>query len=282
MSERVWTIHTAIEFIEDHLQEDITVADIATAAGYSLYHFVRTFNQIVQHTPYDYLMRRRLSEAASDLILSDHRIIDISIKYQFNNHETFTRAFKRMFDIQPSQFREGGMIPNRNLMPALTHEYLTLINRGDFWYPVIIQRETTCLAGLMTQERENLFRLWKSLGQVVEGSSFPETPQFYGVSHQPEFPDGLSFYLAGIEISSPENVKPPLVTQTLPKGTYVHVIFKGNPGQLSLTLGYIYHTWLPKSEYRIAHPIEVEYYGSTPKNEFDSDLNIYIPIETFA
>ena len=58
----------AIEFIENNLKREITVADIADAVCYSLYHFCRTFNGAVHHTPYDYLMRRRLSDAARALV----------------------------------------------------------------------------------------------------------------------------------------------------------------------------------------------------------------------
>ena len=71
MCDQVAPIFQAIEFIESHLQEDITVAQIADAAGYSLFHFMRKFNQMVHHTPYDYLIRRRLTEAAKALIHSD-------------------------------------------------------------------------------------------------------------------------------------------------------------------------------------------------------------------
>ena len=49
MNERLQAIDAAIQFVENRLRDPITVADIAAAAGYSLYHFIRTFNQIVQH-----------------------------------------------------------------------------------------------------------------------------------------------------------------------------------------------------------------------------------------
>jgi AraC-like DNA-binding protein len=54
----------AIDFIEAHLRADVTVGDVAAAVSYSVYHFCRTFNQVTHYTPYDYLMRRRLAEAA--------------------------------------------------------------------------------------------------------------------------------------------------------------------------------------------------------------------------
>ena len=68
----VETIFEAIEFIEANLKEAIAVADIADAVGYSLYHFCRVFNRAIKHSPYDYLMRRRLSESAQELIETDN------------------------------------------------------------------------------------------------------------------------------------------------------------------------------------------------------------------
>jgi AraC family transcriptional regulator len=58
------TMIEALDDIEQHLTAEIQVADIAAAVSYSLYHFCRIFGQVVHHNPYDYLMRRRLSEAA--------------------------------------------------------------------------------------------------------------------------------------------------------------------------------------------------------------------------
>jgi AraC family transcriptional regulator len=78
---------TAVTFIEDCLQENIKVADMADAVNFSLFHFCRTFNKIVHHTPYDYLIRRRLSESARLLLETDQRITDIAFTFQFNSPE---------------------------------------------------------------------------------------------------------------------------------------------------------------------------------------------------
>ena len=89
----VATMIQAVEFIEAHLREDIAVADISDRVSYSLYHFCRMFNRIVHHTPYDYLMRRRLSESARELVETDKKIIEIAFDYRFNSPETYSCAF---------------------------------------------------------------------------------------------------------------------------------------------------------------------------------------------
>jgi len=135
MNTKISAIRGALDFIERHLGEEITVGDIADSAGYSLYHFIRTFNQVVKHSPYDFLMRRRLTEAARELLASERKILDIALDNGFNNHETFSRAFKRMFQIQPNQWRGLQVHLDQVYLPALTDIYLAHINQPDFVSP---------------------------------------------------------------------------------------------------------------------------------------------------
>jgi len=55
------------------------------------------------NTPYNYLVRRRLSQAALEMLDRDCTILELALAYQFNHPETFSRAFKRMFEMAPSQ-----------------------------------------------------------------------------------------------------------------------------------------------------------------------------------
>ena len=112
-------ILAALTHIEAHLCDKLTIQDLADVSGYSLFHFTRLFNQFVGLTPYDYLIRRRLSDASEALLMSDKRIIDIAQDYQFGSHETFTRAFNRLFVMPPSQWREQGAINKNLLLPPL-------------------------------------------------------------------------------------------------------------------------------------------------------------------
>jgi AraC family transcriptional regulator len=280
MSEQLQAIRTALQYIEDHLHDEIAVADIAAATGYSLYHFIRTFNQAVHHTPYDYLMRRRLSEAARALLDSNDRIIDIALDFQFNNHETFSRAFKRMFDTQPTQWREVGRIPRRSLIPALTMAHLKHISKESFLQPVLVDRDETHLIGLMIQGRENIPHLWASLRQALEGIPLKaEMCSYFGVTLHPQIRVGNPFFMGAVEVASLENIPPTLISQTLPAGSYIRFIYSGSEESLHLTLDYFYHTWLPKSDYRVAHPLEIECFGSDVSTEVMADLAIYIPVE---
>ena len=283
----ILSICNAIEFVEEHLKEEITITDIADAVFYSLYHFCRMFNSIVHHTPYDYLMRRRLSESARELIGTDKKIIEIAFDYQFNSPEVFARAFKRMFGMQPNQWRKRGKIPKKTLMPQLTCQHIRYRNTHDALKPVIVEKETVFIAGLMTLVRDDLsvtIRLWKFLEQETLGSGEDISfRRYYSLRSYPElWEENEFFYLVGVAISSPEDVQHPLfVLKHLPAGQYVRVLHDGCDDERSLTLDYLYHTWLPKSGKRFAFPMEIDCWSQDVTKDMltDSVREIFLPIE---
>jgi AraC family transcriptional regulator len=276
----------AVKFIEDNLKEDIAVADIAAAVSYSLYHFCRMFNRVIHHTPYDYLIRRRLSESARELVETDKKIIEIAFDYQFNSPETYSRAFKRMFGVQPYQWRKQGSIDRRSLMSKLTLEHIEHINKGDYLKPVLEEKDASQVAGLMTlvkDDQEVIPQLWDTLAQELKGTKDAgKTRYYYGIAFYPKgWQERGYLYMAAVEVKSLDIMGSALVVKTMPPSTYAKFIHKGPYKDLGLTLDYIYQTWLPKSGKRLANSFEIECYGRDfrcPDNE-ECEREIYIPIE---
>jgi AraC family transcriptional regulator len=279
-------IARALDFIEDNLKEPIGVADMADAVGYSLYHFSRTFNQATHHTPYDYLMRRRLSEAARVLLQTDERIIDVALDYQFNNPETFSRAFKRMFETQPSQSRRDGCLDSRWLMPRLTLAHLEQIAKGPYLRPVLEERDAFQVVGLTTLvkgDRSVIADLWDLLHQELANCAGPGVAgDCYGLAWYPEgWEDRGYLYMAAVEIQGADTGDTALVTKTIPVLTCARFIHKGPRHELPLTLHYVHHTWLPKSGRSPSHPLIIECYGRDFRaaDRDDSEIGVYLPIE---
>ena len=96
----------AIQFIESNLIHEITLNDVANHAYASNAHFQRMFSLATGITIGDYIRNRRLSLAGQDLLLSNNRIIDIAMKYQYDSQESFTKAFNRFHGITPSSARK--------------------------------------------------------------------------------------------------------------------------------------------------------------------------------
>lgn len=98
-------IRSAIAYIEQNLQEPLTLASVARASGFSKYHFHRIFQSQVGMTVAEYIRLRRLANASTMLLHTDERIIDIAFAFQFHSQEAFTRAFKQVYKLSPGKYR---------------------------------------------------------------------------------------------------------------------------------------------------------------------------------
>ncbi len=100
-------IKKSIEYIENNLNKKIELQEIANKAFLSKYHFHRVFHATIGESVAEYIRRRRLIEAANELLNTEHKIIDIALNYQFSTQESFTKAFKKFYGIPPKEFRKN-------------------------------------------------------------------------------------------------------------------------------------------------------------------------------
>ena len=114
-------IKKAMDYIEEHLDQEIRAADAADMAGFSQYHFYRIFKKETGLSLYQYIQKRRLAQAASLLLNSSMHVIDIAMYLCFESQETFTRAFKKHYGLPPGKYRKalghllsGGMDMKKN------------------------------------------------------------------------------------------------------------------------------------------------------------------------
>ena len=159
---RIELVNRAIAFMEDHLTCAMQPQHVASAAGYSRFHFDRLFLATLGETPADYLRKRRLSEAARELVTTHKPLVEIALDYQFQSQEAFTRAFKRMFGVSPGTYRKRGHFvraypritlrePRLFRVPADRRSIATLCERpGDLYVAqpsaLFIQRDDSLLS----------------------------------------------------------------------------------------------------------------------------------------
>ncbi len=106
MSDYYKKLQKSLDYIEEHIKEDISLEDLAGLCYYSTHHYHRVFQSVIGIPVTDYIRKRKLSVAAGEILETDKKIIDIALDYGFNSHETFSRAFKRIFDITPNEYRK--------------------------------------------------------------------------------------------------------------------------------------------------------------------------------
>ncbi len=104
---RLKNVITAIDYIENHLMENLDLDIVAEAVHYSKYHLHRIFTDMVGLTIHDYILRRKLTEAAKLLTFSEKTIIEIALLSGYASQQAFTCIFKAMYKQSPLQFRRN-------------------------------------------------------------------------------------------------------------------------------------------------------------------------------
>ncbi len=101
-------IQQAINYMEEHIYEDINYVQVAESVHMSNYNFHRTFSFIVGMTANEYIRNRRLTLAAQELQTTDISVIDAAYKYGYESPESFTKAFSRFHGSTPKQAKRQG------------------------------------------------------------------------------------------------------------------------------------------------------------------------------
>ncbi|WP_432653140.1 helix-turn-helix transcriptional regulator [Salibacterium salarium] len=96
-------LNLVIDYIEDHLTEELSLENISNYAGVSDYHFRNIFFYLSGWTLSEYIKNRRLSEANKDL-LNAEKVTDVAFKYGYQSVDGFTRAFKKWSGFLPPMF----------------------------------------------------------------------------------------------------------------------------------------------------------------------------------
>ena len=112
--------------IQQHLDERLTVKELARVACFSTYHFHRLFSGMMGETLKDHVRRLRLERAALELRVGTKPVVQVALDSGYEAHEAFTRAFKAAYRVAPARFRSNkspivalpapsGVTPSRKL-----------------------------------------------------------------------------------------------------------------------------------------------------------------------
>ena len=128
--ENVNAVQRMQSYIESHLQEPITMHELAGAAGYSPWYAARLFKSLTGKGPFEYIRAVRLSRAAARLREEDVRIVDVAFDFVFDSHEGFTRAFSKQFGITPQELTHTRKSIDYFIPENVLDKYLALIKGG--------------------------------------------------------------------------------------------------------------------------------------------------------
>jgi AraC-like DNA-binding protein len=98
-------IATAVRFMDLHFRRPLSLEELSSLVGISPYHFLRTFKHVVGLTPHQFILRRRLREAALRLRTTADPVLDIALDAGFGDLSNFNHTFRAAFGTTPTQYR---------------------------------------------------------------------------------------------------------------------------------------------------------------------------------
>jgi len=99
-------IGDSIQYIENHMSDELSVDDIAKHIGISSFYYQKGFSMLCGFTVTEYIRNRRLALAGSEIIGTDQKIIEIAMKYGYDSPDSFTKAFTRFHGSTPTAVRK--------------------------------------------------------------------------------------------------------------------------------------------------------------------------------
>ena len=283
-------IQKGIDFIERHLHEEIQPHEVARAAEMSQWHFQRIFKALTNETLKYYIRSRRLSLAMNKLLGGEQRIIDIALESGFESQEAFTRAFKKMFDITPNEFRKLGE-KNRFLHKAKFDTlYMQHIHEHILLQPKIVTQPSRTFVGVQTDfygvdsEKNNfadkLPALWDNFLPRMNQIQARSDNHSCGIIQTHTDTDLLTYY-AACEVASSATMPEGMESLTVPAATYAVFTHKGLITRFNNTVNYIYSSWLLQSGYRHTYGPDIEIYGEAFIPDSENSVVYYaIPVAT--
>lgn len=112
----------ALGYIEQNICEDIDGQSVADACCVSLSSLQKLFRIALHKSIKDYILRRRICLAAKDILKSHMKLIDIAYKYRFGSPENFSRAFKKVWNTTPSEYKKKWKFSE--IYPKLDYKYV--------------------------------------------------------------------------------------------------------------------------------------------------------------
>ncbi|MBD5135583.1 MAG: AraC family transcriptional regulator [Lachnospiraceae bacterium] len=101
-------VKEAVDFIEMHMMEDITMYDVANHVSISPFYFNKGFNILCGYSIAEYIRNRRLALAGEELLTSNITVMELAMKYGYDSPDSFTKAFSRFHGYSPSTVRKNG------------------------------------------------------------------------------------------------------------------------------------------------------------------------------
>ncbi|SEF49022.1 AraC family transcriptional regulator [Vibrio hangzhouensis] len=281
--------HQLLNYIDSHLDEELTVDKLSRIACLSKYHFHRQFSSLFGITAFAYIRQARMKRASYQLAFKkDMKVVDIAVANGYESSEAFSRAFSQSIGQNPSKFREQPQwtswhekyqqFKKLRIQRMKSDKYSHLVEIVNFSETKVAALEHLGALELLGNTI-NSFIDWRRKNNLS-----PNVSRTFNIVYDDPAVTEPDKYRCEICASIKSDVKQNeygVITKIIPTGRCAVIKHIGSDDTISETITYLYSEWLPQSEEELRdYPLffeRVSFFPDVPETEIITD--IYLPLK---
>ena len=292
--EWISSLKRAIDYMEEHLLEEIDAGEVAEKVFISPFYFQKGFKIVTGYSMGEYIRNRRLYLAALDVIRGKEQIIQLAYRYGYDTPESFTKAFSRFHGVSPTQLVKD---PSRmqTFLPLTVEIAIKGGNRMDY---VVEEMEAFQIIGFersfaTNEGYQEIPKFWDEFcrtckqpmlaagrpeGEIQQAVADYRIGEF-GVCVDDMPGEGkFRYFIGGRYTGGP--IPEGMGLYDIPALSWAKFRCIGPlPGALQSLNDKIFKEWLPGNvDYEIAEPLNLEWYSGGNTIAYDYESGIWIPV----
>ncbi len=276
-------INKVMQYINNHLNEDLDIINMAKLGNYSPYHFHRIMRAYLGEPLGAYIVRLRMETAVTLLLYSDEAVNDIAFRVGYENPSSFNKAFKKRFGKSPAELRKSN---EREIKLIGSKIKFNAMENLKSLQPKIkeLKPQNAIYARSIGNYNQSAEKAWDTVCSFAKGKKlFGFKTEFIGISHDdPKVTEAEKLrYDACVVITKDVKPEGEIGVQEIPGGKFAVFTHKGPYEKLTNSYDYIFGKWLPESGLELRDVRSFEKYLNAPENTKPEKLitEIYIPIQ---
>lgn len=274
-----------MEYIEKNINNDLDIEEAARVTPYSAYHLQKIFTYLSGVSLVEYIRRRKMTLAAMELQSNGTKIIDLALKYGYDNADSFSRAFSKLHGVSPSIARIG-----KTPLKVFPKLFFQISIKGDIEMDFqIVELEALRIVGLRKRfyhdEQRNTQTISEFRNELRQNGTLSEILKFNNGKFEDEVGvcangdgEGLDYFVA--TTTSLEQAPLGLEIFDFPKNTYAVFHFTGSLYKtMPAVEKMIFSEWMPSSGYTPVDGADFEVYSKLPIDSSDYEFWSYVPVK---
>jgi len=282
-------LNQLVEFIDRHLTEEIDLGDLAVSLGMTEYHLRRMFSSLAGMPLSEYLRRRRMTVAASE-VLAKGDLLGIAVRYGYGSTEAFNRAFRSVHGASPGDVRRNGgpLRTQPQIRFRLTVEGNTTMNTRITERPAFrlighAARVQLIHSGPNPQIQAHIASLPEAEHVRLKELSNTEPGGLLQVSDDldPDYAEGSELtYLHGVAVTETTQVPEDLDVIEVPAGTWAVFNAEGDyPAVLQSTWAATATDWFPSNPWQLRPGPSIVSILDRAADFSTASCDLWLPIE---